>query len=176
MEKRPASRTAHTALWLGIAALLLGWLPLLGWGLILAAIITGAIGISDTKNKPGRGHAIAGLILGTISALLVITTTLLFAGLLLTIINTDIDGGIIDYDASGEELAITISGINQNRTISEEAPVRLAVEGINNSVYVADGTHVTTLRLSGIGNSASLPADTQATYTSQGIDNQARTR
>lgn len=63
---------AVTALILGICALVLFWLPFIGWIFWVAAVIFGILGIIDSgkPGKKGKGLAIAGLILGIVAFLL----------------------------------------------------------------------------------------------------------
>ena len=75
-EKTPetTSSAAIAALVLGISALLLIWLPLIGMILFILAIVFGIIGINKTKHHAmkGKGMAIAGLVMGCIPAALFI--------------------------------------------------------------------------------------------------------
>jgi hypothetical protein len=58
---------------LGILAVVLFWLPVVGWILAILAIIFGALGIArGNKGASGKGMAIAGLVLGIISIALYI--------------------------------------------------------------------------------------------------------
>ena len=74
MEKK-TSGFAITSLILGIISLFLGWIPLLGWIMIVLSILFGIIAlfkISKNNTLQGKGLAIAGIILGAISLIIVI--------------------------------------------------------------------------------------------------------
>lgn len=58
---------AGTSLGLGIASLLLGWIPLLGWLLIIIALIVGIIAVIKTTKETGKTMAIIGLALSILS-------------------------------------------------------------------------------------------------------------
>lgn len=71
---------ATAALVLGILSILLFFLTFLDLGLVIPAIILGAIGMRDAKRFPqrgGHGRALAGLICGAVGALLVIVTLII---------------------------------------------------------------------------------------------------
>ena len=68
---------ATAALVLGILSILLFFLTFLDLGLVIPAIILGAIGMRDAKRYPqrgGHGRALAGVICGSIGGVLVIVT------------------------------------------------------------------------------------------------------
>lgn len=159
MADKQTPRSANLALGLGIASLLLGWIPVIGWALILSAIITGAIGLRETRDAPGRARAVAGLVLGIGAGILVLAATLLISLLLITVSSQDIDIGMTTYDVSESTTWVRISGIGQNQSVDHDRPIHLSVQGINNSVYVTNNTKVVHLELQGISNTVSLPAD-----------------
>ena len=63
---------AIAALVLGICSLLLGWIPIVGWLIVLLAIIFGIVGIVKTHDGQlrGKGLAIAGLAMGVVVIIL----------------------------------------------------------------------------------------------------------
>jgi hypothetical protein len=63
---------AIAALILGILTIVIGWIPVLGQGLGIAAIVCGIIGINKANNEKmaGKGIAIAGIVLGVIGLLI----------------------------------------------------------------------------------------------------------
>lgn len=68
---------ATTAMVLGILSIVFFWLTFLDLGLAIPAIVLGAIGVRDAKRYPprgGRAKALAGLICGSIGAVLIIIT------------------------------------------------------------------------------------------------------
>lgn len=72
---RPGNGKATTAMVLGILAVLFFWLNLLDLALAIPAIVFGALALRDSKRFPerqGRGKAMAGLICGGISVVLII--------------------------------------------------------------------------------------------------------
>lgn len=74
---------AITALVLGLISLFLSWFPGVDWVLGALAIIFGAIGISTARRRggAGRGMAIAGLVLGVVTAVLgIIFWAVIYAG------------------------------------------------------------------------------------------------
>ena len=80
---------ATTALILGIIAFFIGWIPIIGWTIVILAIVYGVKGIKTAKELPekeGEGNAIAGIILGAIGIIsglfLVMIGTILYFGAL----------------------------------------------------------------------------------------------
>jgi hypothetical protein len=74
---------AVTALVLGLISLILSWFPGVDWVLAALAIIFGAVGISTAGRRggAGRGMAIAGLVLGVVTAVLgIIFWAVIYAG------------------------------------------------------------------------------------------------
>jgi hypothetical protein len=74
---RTGNGRATTALVLGILAILFFWLTLLDLALAVPAIVFGALALRDANRFPergGRNKAIAGLICGVLSVVLVIAT------------------------------------------------------------------------------------------------------
>ena len=74
---------AITALVLGLISLFLSWFPGVDWVLGALAIIFGAVGISTARRRggAGRGMAIAGLVLGVVTAVLgIIFWAVIYAG------------------------------------------------------------------------------------------------
>ena len=74
---------AVTALVLGLVSLFLSWFPGVDWVLGALAIIFGAVGISTARRRggAGRGMAIAGLVLGVVTAVLgIIFWAVIYAG------------------------------------------------------------------------------------------------
>lgn len=79
-EKKSAATTGKTSgfaiasLVLGIFAVLIGWIPFLGWPFIILALVFGikALGKIKKENLQGRGMAIAGIVLGSVGLLIVI--------------------------------------------------------------------------------------------------------
>lgn len=68
---------ATTGMVLGILSIIFFWLTFLDLGLVIPAIVLGAIGMRDAKRYPqrgGHGKALAGVICGSIGAVLVIVT------------------------------------------------------------------------------------------------------
>jgi TRAP-type C4-dicarboxylate transport system permease small subunit len=63
---------AIAALVLGLVSLILSWFPGVNWVLAALAIIFGAVGISTAGRRGGvgRGMAMAGLVLGVVTAVL----------------------------------------------------------------------------------------------------------
>lgn len=79
----PTSGLAVAALIVGLASLVLWWIPLVGWLLPVAAIAFGVVGINQTADgaQQGRGMAIAGVVLGSIALLLLVLLGILIFGL-----------------------------------------------------------------------------------------------
>ena len=75
------------ALVLGIVALFLSWIPVLGLGLAVLAVIFGILGLSKARRglADNRGMAIAGLVLGGIALLIGLVVTVAT----LALFNTD---------------------------------------------------------------------------------------
>lgn len=74
---RQSNGRATTAMVLGILALVFFWLTVLDLALAIPAIVLGALALRDANRSPqriGRGKAMAGLICGIISVVLVIVT------------------------------------------------------------------------------------------------------
>jgi hypothetical protein len=74
---------AVTALVLGLISLFLSWFPGVDWVLGALAIIFGAVGISTARRRggTGMGMAIAGLVLGVVTAVLgIIFWAVIYAG------------------------------------------------------------------------------------------------
>lgn len=70
---------AVAAMICGILAIVLFWVPVLGWILALLGVIFGAIGISKAnKVGKGKGMAIAGLACGVLSVIISIAVIFLF--------------------------------------------------------------------------------------------------
>jgi hypothetical protein len=62
---------AFVGLFLGIAALLLFWMPLIGWLLLFAGVIVGIIAMSTCRTtEEGRGLALTGFLLSMIAIIL----------------------------------------------------------------------------------------------------------
>ncbi len=82
--KDRTSGFAVASLVLGILSLLMGWIPAVGWIIIVLAIIFGIVGIVQTREKHvhGRAMAIAGIILAVVALIIII----LFVGALLALI------------------------------------------------------------------------------------------
>lgn len=84
--KSKTSGFAIAALVLGIFSLLLSWLLIFGLIVTFTTFVIGIIAIKDTKSKPGRELAIAGLVLSSIAILIGIFVTavgfLAFTGVL----------------------------------------------------------------------------------------------
>src|SRR3989344_8381250 len=80
------SRMAIASLVLGIFAILLGWVPILGWMIVALALglgIAALVKISKDKTYKGQGMAIAGIVLSAISlSVFVIMQMLVGIGLL----------------------------------------------------------------------------------------------
>ena len=57
---------AIASLILGILSLFIGWIPLLGWLIVILSITFGIIALRkiDNKELTGRGLAIAGIVMG----------------------------------------------------------------------------------------------------------------
>jgi hypothetical protein len=69
----------------GILSVLLGWIPVLGWIIVLLGIIFSSIGLAQTEKGKvkGKGLALAGLILSAFwPAILVIALVLILLGIL----------------------------------------------------------------------------------------------
>ncbi len=76
-----------------------------------------------------------------------------------------------DYDNTIEQpVAITVSGVGQYQEINETKDVRLVISGIDNEVFVHDGTNVIQLTMSGIRNTVSLPKDNTPQVVKSGVD------
>lgn len=74
---RTGNGRATTAMVLGILAILFFWLTLLDLALAVPAIVLGALALRDANRFPergGRGKAIAGLVCGIMSVVLIIAT------------------------------------------------------------------------------------------------------
>jgi hypothetical protein len=74
---RQGNGKATTAMWLGIAGIACFWLTILDLGLAIPAIVVGALALRDANRFPergGRGRAIAGLVCGIVSVVMVIVT------------------------------------------------------------------------------------------------------
>ena len=72
---RQGNGKATTAMVLGILGIIFFWLTILDLGLAIPAIVVGALALRDANRFPergGRGKAIAGLVCGIISVVLVI--------------------------------------------------------------------------------------------------------
>jgi len=67
-EKETGKKTgfAVAALVLGILSLLFGWIPFLGWILIILALVFGILGIKS------KGMAVAGIVLASIGLILAV--------------------------------------------------------------------------------------------------------
>ncbi len=65
----PSNWLAITALVLGILALLAGWVPFLGWTIVVAAIIFGILGLKKSRSK---AMAVAGIVTGSLGGLIAI--------------------------------------------------------------------------------------------------------
>jgi len=77
------SGKAIASLVLGIISIFLGWIPIVGWAITITGLVLGIIAlskISKDKNLSGRGMAIAGIVLASIS--LVINVLLVGIGIL----------------------------------------------------------------------------------------------
>jgi hypothetical protein len=71
---------AGTSLGLGIGAILIGWIPILGWILIIAALVVSSIAVAICKTpEEGKGLAIAGLVCSIVA---VLVTSLFATGML----------------------------------------------------------------------------------------------
>lgn len=80
-EKNPKETVAFISLITGLLGLVLIFLfPLLGFPLLLTAIITGIIGMNNNKDSKSRRNAIIGLIAGSLGLLLVTLAIIAFAG------------------------------------------------------------------------------------------------
>ncbi|MBS3139329.1 DUF4190 domain-containing protein [Candidatus Woesearchaeota archaeon] len=63
--KKAGNGFAVASLVLGIISIVFGWVPLVGWVLIILSIIFGILGLQKAKqNNIGKGFAIAGLVFG----------------------------------------------------------------------------------------------------------------
>ena len=71
----PAPGVAVAALVVGLAAVLLGWVPFLGLAVALAAAVLGAVALRRTRRGRGRGMAAVGLGAAVLGALTAIATT-----------------------------------------------------------------------------------------------------
>jgi hypothetical protein len=119
MEDKKTSGFAIASFVLGIASLVLGWIPLLGWAIFVLAITFGFIALSKIKNEnySGKGLAIAGIIMGFIPAIL---SVILF-------------GFLFFIDSSGQNT--TTNGSSQERiNQQEEVNVKNYVNNITNSI------------------------------------------
>lgn len=84
-EPAPTSNGMATAAMVaGIVGLLLCWVPLIGFIILLVAIVLGVIGLSNNAAKAGvgKGAAVAGVAMGTVGIVLAIVLSLLIAILL----------------------------------------------------------------------------------------------
>src|SRR3989344_1914156 len=69
---------------LGICSLFLGFIPILGWAIMVLAIVFGFISLSKIKHNEylkGKGLAIAGIILGFVSLIYILIITIFFLGI-----------------------------------------------------------------------------------------------
>lgn len=73
---------ATASLVFGILSVVLGWVPLLGWILVILAFVFGAIALKKIKaeNLPGKGMAVAGELLGLVGLVLAITMMVFISG------------------------------------------------------------------------------------------------
>ncbi len=82
-SQQKTSGFAIASLVLGILSLVLGWIPFVGWIIIILAVVLGILGIRDAKEgKSGNGFAIAGIVLAIIGAIIAIfvLTLIIYAG------------------------------------------------------------------------------------------------
>ncbi len=80
-EKNPKETVAFISLITGLLGLVLIFLiPILGFPLLLTAIITGIIGMNNNKDPKSRRNAIIGLIAGSLGLLLILLALAAFAG------------------------------------------------------------------------------------------------
>jgi hypothetical protein len=73
---------AITALVVGLVSIVVFWFPFVDWVLAAVAIIFGAVGISTAGRRggTGKGMAVAGLVLGLVTAVLGITFWVMIYG------------------------------------------------------------------------------------------------
>ena len=64
------SKFAKSSLLRGFFSLMFGWMPFLGWVLIISTLVSGFRALKETQNLSGRNLAILGLIMGFISLIL----------------------------------------------------------------------------------------------------------
>ncbi|NTV24426.1 MAG: DUF4190 domain-containing protein [Nanoarchaeota archaeon] len=75
-----ATKLPTASLVIGILAFILGWLPVLGWGIVLLGLVLSIVSlvrISKDNSLEGKGFAIAGLVLSSIGLLFTIYTSLI---------------------------------------------------------------------------------------------------
>ena len=68
---------------LGICSLFLGFIPIIGWAIMILAIVFGFISLSKIKRNEylkGRGFAITGIIIGFVSLIWILAITIFFLG------------------------------------------------------------------------------------------------
>ena len=84
--------TAVASMVLGILAVLIGWIPVVGWfiGFVLAvlAIVLGTVAIGQANKRPtefgGKGMAITGLVLGVVTLAIALLFWVLVGSLIAT--------------------------------------------------------------------------------------------
>ena len=71
---------------------------------------------------------------------------------------------------SCDTISQTISGVGQRIEISEVCPVRLAISGVDNEIYIHRGTAVTEIIVSGVRNTIYLPKGVSPRIEKSGVD------
>lgn len=176
-QPRKHSKSAVASLVLGIASIVVGWIPIIGWGLLIVTVVLASIGIAETRGgvRKGRGVALAGLALAGFSILLSILAVIGIL-LLFTVSSSAFAGGagsVTEHIYIGEGLeeirVVTVEGANIERTISGSEPVELSIAGAGNRVTVAAGTPLRSIQVEGYDNTILLPENSAPEITDRGI-------
>ncbi len=75
-----ASGLSVTAMTLAVLSIFLGWIPIVGWGLLLAALVLSIVALSSSENgSRSKALSLASLIISIIMLVLIVSAIIAFA-------------------------------------------------------------------------------------------------
>ncbi len=126
-----------TSLVLGISSLVFGFIPIIGWAIMVLAIVFGFISLSKIKHNEslkGKGLAIAGIILGFVSLVYILIITIFFLGI---VIKDPGVGEILSLNKQCEKLVIS--------PVSCDASTGEVIAEVSGSRFTGEITSILTL-------------------------------